>query len=110
LRLSLAWLWQGQIGATRKILTQHLLGFRLTRAARDSRGSQSGRRPWRPMSGAGDRQALYLCPRSATGKARWAIAAIADQRRTTLSVLVRNLDQHHVGANGLTSVCNITIP
>src|SRR4029077_16571983 len=66
---------QGQISAARKVLAQQSVGvFRLSRAARETEGHKNRHQPRWPMSGADGRQALCLCPRSATGKAGRAIA------------------------------------
>src|SRR6476620_329190 len=51
--------------------------FRLTRAAREIEDHKSRPRPRWPMSGVDGPRVPCLCPRSATGKVRWAIAAIA---------------------------------
>jgi len=63
------------------------------------------------MSGADGRQALYLCPMSATGKARLQSLRLLDQRRDdAFGILIRNLDQHHVARMALDKSCDVAVP
>ncbi len=87
--------------------------FRLSRAARETEGHKNRPRPRWPRSDADDRRALCLCPRSATDKVKFAGQSLRlfDQcRDDAFSILVRDLDQHHVARMTLDKRCDIAVP